>query len=89
MGGRREVCDKTLFCLCQGDLLVIVSLRVTPMKRQPRVGPSGSGLGSEPGFSSQLCPDRSSLFTGLGRGQALPILLAPPVTQERKAGQTA
>lgn len=34
------------------------------------------GWGPSLGFSSQLCPDRSSLSTGLGRGQALPTLLA-------------
>lgn len=39
------------------------------------------------GFSFQLCPDRSSLSTGLGRGQALPTLLA--VMQEWEAGLKA
>lgn len=76
MGGRREVCGKVLSmslprryagnCLSEGGTL----------NRQPRVGPDGSGLGSKPGFSSQLCPDRSSLFPGLSRGQALQTLLA-------------
>lgn len=77
VGSRGEVCGKVLFCLCQEDLFVSISLSVTPMKRQLGVEPSGSELGSEPGFSSKLCPDRSSLFTGLGRWQALLTLLAP------------
>lgn len=76
MGGGREVCGKAFsvslprrcasHCLPEGGTL----------NRQPRVGPGASGLGSKPGFLSQLCPDRSSLFVGLGGGQALPTLPA-------------
>ena len=41
---------KSGLCLCL-DVLVIVSLR-----RQPGVGPDGSGLGSEPGFLIPALP---------------------------------
>lgn len=54
MGGRKEVCGKVLSmslprrcagnCLSEGGTL----------HRQPRVGLHASGLGSKPGFSSQL-----------------------------------
>lgn len=60
VGGRREICGKVLLCLCQ-DLLAIVCLRVTPLNGPPGIGPSGSELGSKPGFSSQLRPERLSL----------------------------
>lgn len=75
VGGRREVCKVLSMSLprrCAGNCLS----EGGTLNRQPRVGPNASGLGSKPGFSSQPCPDRSSLFPGLGGGQALPTLLA-------------
>lgn len=64
MGSRRGACGKVLLCLGQEDLLVVVSLRVAPLKRQPGAGPRGSWLGSQ--------PDRSGFFTDWA--EAVPTL---------------